>query len=131
MSPQDKILWMELLAVARGVARKAYAPYSGLKVGAAAFDVDGKIVRGCNVEVSSYGLTLCAEVGLIANLHSEGGQKLTHVAITNHKGKFLMPCGRCRQLLFEFSTDDCIINRQWVPAELLPEAFSSSDLPEN
>ena len=125
---RDGPLWERLYGLAADVTRHAYAPYSGLKVGAAAVSSDGVFLQGCNVESASYGLTLCAEVGPLAALVAQGGSQFTHVAILSADGRELLSCGRWRQLLYEFSTEDCLINRVWRVRDLLPEAFSDKDL---
>src|SRR5262249_62393271 len=83
------------------MAGRAYAPYSRLRVGAAGQADDGRIITGCNVENASYGLTLCAECGLVSALHATGGGALTAVSVVGGDGQPLLPCGRCRQLLIE------------------------------
>ena len=123
--------WASLRNAARKVASAAYAPYSKLSVGAAALVDDGRIVTGCNVENASYGLTLCAECGLVSDLHSSGGGRLIAVAVVAGDGKQLAPCGRCRQLLLEHGGPDCAID---VPegittvGEILPGAFDTEEL---
>ena len=93
--------WSALRAAAAEVAERAYAPYSRLRVGAAGETADGRVVVGCNVENASYGLTLCAECGLVSALHAAGGGTLTAVSVVSGDGQRLLPCGRCRQLLME------------------------------
>jgi cytidine deaminase len=113
---------------ALAAATRAYAPYSGLLVGAAALVDDGRIVTGCNVENASYGLTLCAECGLVSALAAGGGGRLVEVACVSAGGDDLTPCGRCRQLLSEHAVDTCTVNG--VPlVRLLPQPFGSGDLP--
>lgn len=112
-------------------ARRAHAPYSRLHVGAAAETDDGGIVTGCNVENASYGLTLCAECGLISALYDSGGGRLIAISITDDKGKLLMPCGRCRQLLMESGGPELLVDSVDGPRRLdslLPEAFSATEL---
>src|SRR4051812_45171550 len=99
-SPSE-IDWPALRALAVEVMGRAYAPYSGFAVGAAALVDDGRIVAGCNVENASYGLTLCAECGLVSELHRTGGGRLVAFTCVDHHGDLLTPCGRCRQLLHE------------------------------
>jgi cytidine deaminase len=109
----------------------AYAPYSTFPVGAAAIVDDGRIVSGCNVENASYGLTLCAECGLVSSLHATGGGRLIAFACVNRDGDVLMPCGRCRQLLWEHAAEGLLIDTHEGPvaiAELLPHAFGREDL---
>jgi cytidine deaminase len=124
--------WDALRAAALEAARTAYAPYSGLQVGAAALVDDGRTVTGCNVENASYGLTLCAECGLVSSLHRSGGGRLVAFACVSGTGERLMPCGRCRQLLWEHGgagllvdTDDGVVPMTAV----LPGAFGPEHLP--
>ncbi|MDQ3752441.1 MAG: cytidine deaminase, partial [Actinomycetota bacterium] len=108
-----------------------YAPYSNFRVGAAAFVDDGRIVTGCNVENASYGLSLCAECGLVSNLFVSGGGRLVAVCCVDAEGAPLMPCGRCRQLLLEVGGPGLLVDSAAGPrtlATLLPDAFSSEDL---
>ncbi len=119
--------WDELRAAARAAASRAYAPYSNFSVGAAALTDDGRLITGCNVENLSYGLTLCAECGLVSALHSGGGGRLRAVVVVSGSGEPCTPCGRCRQLLAEHATDDCLIDASGTPQtieELLPGGFS-------
>ena len=93
--------WPALRAAATAAAANAYAPYSQLQVGAAGLAPDGRMVAGCNVENASYGLTLCAECGLVSALHAAGARRLVAVSVVAADGAPLVPCGRCRQLLLE------------------------------
>ncbi len=121
--------WQELYKSAKEVAQRAYAPYSRLSVGAAGITRSKKIVLGCNVENASYGLTLCAECGLVSNMHSMGeGNTLTAVAVVDGDGNPLTPCGRCRQLLLEAGGEDLLVN-EVVLDKLLPGSFKPEDLP--
>jgi cytidine deaminase len=124
--------WPALRAAAVAAAGRAYAPYSGLRVGAAGQASDGQVVTGCNVENASYGLTLCAECGLVSALHASGATgPLTAVAIVAGDGEPLLPCGRCRQLLLEAGGGDLLVDTARGPVELkvlLPDAFSGTDL---
>ncbi|MCF2538549.1 cytidine deaminase [Streptomyces sp. FB2] len=110
---------------------RAYAPYSGFPVGVAALVDDGRTVTGCNVENASYGLGLCAECGLVSELQNTGGGRLTHFACVDGAGRTLVPCGRCRQLLYEFGGPDLLLD---TPAgilplsEMLPQAFGPDHL---
>ena len=125
--------WSQLRAAAAQVAERAYAPYSRLRVGAAALTGDGRVVVGCNVENASYGLTLCAECGLVSALHASGGGTLAAVSVASGDGQRLLPCGRCRQLLMEAGGPTLLVDTDAGPAalaELLPSAFTSADLPE-
>jgi cytidine deaminase len=127
--------WAQLRREAGGAAERAYAPYSRLVVGAAGMVADGRIVTGCNVENASYGLTLCAECGLVSALHAGGGGRLVAVSIVAGDGEPLVPCGRCRQLLFEAGGPDLLVDGGTGGAarrlaDLLPEAFGPVDLEE-
>ena len=118
--------WEKLRAAAVGAMRRAYAPYSGFPVGAAALVDDGRIVAGCNVENASYGLTLCAECGLVSELHASGGGRLVAFTCVDHHEQLLTPCGRCRQLLHEHGGPSLLIESTTGSRplrELLPEAF--------
>src|SRR6266568_5113412 len=100
MSPST-VDWEALRSAAREVMRSAYAPYSRYPVGAAALVDDGRVVVGCNVENASYGLALCAECGVVSALAAGGGGRLVALACVDGAGAVLLPCGRCRQLLWE------------------------------
>ena len=124
--------WDALRAAAVAAAGAAYAPYSRLSVGAAALCDDGRVVTGCNVENASYGLTLCAECTLVGQLRLSGGGRLAAVACRSGDGGLLLPCGRCRQVLYEFGGPECLVDAGQGPTRLdvlLPEAFGPSDLP--
>ena len=124
--------WDGLRAAAVAAAGAAYAPYSRLSVGVAALCDDGRVVTGCNVENASYGLGLCAECTLVGQLRLTGGGRLVAVACRSGTGELLMPCGRCRQVLYEFGGPDCLIDTSRGPAPLrdvLPDAFGPADLP--
>jgi cytidine deaminase len=131
--------WPGLRAAATAAAERAYAPYSGLRVGAAGLAADGHVVTGCNVENASYGLTLCAECGLVSALHASGAGEihasgaglLRAVAVVAGDGQPLLPCGRCRQLLLEAGGGDLLVDTAEGPVELkvlLPAAFTGTDL---
>ena len=123
--------WPGLRAAAAAAAGHAYAPYSGLRVGAAGLTADGRVVTGCNVENASYGLTLCAECGLVSALHAAGAGALRAVAVVAGDGDPLLPCGRCRQLLLEAGGGDLLVDTSEGPVELkvlLPAAFTGTDL---
>ena len=121
--------WAMLRREATAIAQRAYAPYSKLKVGVAGLVDDGRIVRGCNVENASYGLTLCAECGLVSEMHATGGGRLVAMACVDGDGNRLTPCGRCRQLLYEAGGRALLVDEQPI-LELLPGAFGPDDLPE-
>ncbi|MGH3255225.1 MAG: cytidine deaminase [Streptosporangiaceae bacterium] len=144
--------WPLLRAAATTAADRAYAPYSGLRVGAAGLTSDGRIISGCNVENASYGLTLCAECGLVSALHGSGAATpdppaapaaapapataadppaLVAVAVVAGDGAPLLPCGRCRQLLLEAGGATLLVDTEEGPVELdhlLPAAFTGTDL---
>jgi cytidine deaminase len=125
--------WTRLRAAAAEVAQRAHAPYSGLRVGAAGQVSDGRMVTGCNVENASYGLTLCAECGLVSALHASGGGALAAVSVLAGDGHRLVPCGRCRQLLLEAGGQGLLVDTDGGPVELsrlLPSPFTPADLAE-
>jgi cytidine deaminase len=129
----QEIDWSALKDAAIAAMRNAYAPYSHYPVGAAALVDDGRIVSGCNVENASYGVGLCAECGLVSNLSMTGGGKLVAFYCVDGAENILMPCGRCRQLLFEHSTEGMLL--QTVSGiktidQVLPDAFGPRDLAE-
>jgi cytidine deaminase len=126
-----EVNWPALRTAAQAAMTLAYAPYSGFPVGAAALVDDGRIVVGCNVENASYGLTLCAECGLVSALAASGGGRLLAMACVDGAGVALMPCGRCRQLLWEHGGAEMLIDHASGPmplANLLPHAFGPEDL---
>ena len=125
--------WPALREAATGAMRQAYAPYSNFPVGVAALVDDGRIITGCNVENASYGIGLCAECGLVSNLIISGGGRLIAVACVDAHGNALMPCGRCRQLLWEHGGADCLLDSVSgikPMSEILPDAFGPDDLIE-
>ena len=123
--------WEQLRAQAVEVMQRAYAPYSRYKVGVAGRVDDGRVVVGCNVENAAYGVALCAECGMVSQLHATGGGRLTHVVCVDGRGEVIMPCGRCRQLLFENGGPDMLL---WTVSgvrpmsEVLPDAFGPDAL---
>ncbi|WP_207948287.1 cytidine deaminase [Metallococcus carri] len=109
----------------------AYAPYSNFPVGVAGLVDDGRLVSGCNVENAAYGVTLCAECGMVSELQRTGGGRLVAVSCVNRDGEPLMPCGRCRQLLWEHGGPDCqVMTPLGVQSmsQVLPQAFGAHDL---
>ena len=126
--------WDALKAHAIEAMKTAYAPYSNFSVGAAALVDDGRIVTGCNVENASYGVGLCAECGLVSELTRTGGGKLVAFSCVDGDGNTLMPCGRCRQLLFEHAAPGMIletVSGKKLITEVLPDAFGPEDLKGN
>ncbi len=125
--------WDALRTAATGAMRNAYAPYSDFPVGVAALVDDGRIITGCNVENASYGIGLCAECGLVSNLIISGGGRLIAVACVDRHGNALMPCGRCRQLLWEHGGAECLLDSVSgikAMSDILPDAFGPDDLIE-
>ena len=125
--------WAALRAAAVEVARHAYAPHSGLHVGAAGLADDGRLLAACNVENASYGLTLCAECGLVSMLRAAGAQRLVAVSIVAGDGAPLAPCGRCRQVLWDNGGPGLLIDGGAAGepvrlAALLPGAFGAAAL---
>lgn len=120
-----------LLTHARVALLNAYAPYSSMRVGAAALFDDGSIVTGVNVENASFGLTICAERCAIAAAVAQGKRRLCALAITSDHYKPLPPCGACRQVIAEFSEDDAVVileemdgkSKIFHISELLPLAY--------
>jgi cytidine deaminase len=128
---QPEIDWPALRDVARDAMTHAYSPYSKFPVGAAALVDDGRVVSGCNVENASYGVTLCAECSLVSQLAMTGGGRLVAFACVDGQGACLMPCGRCRQLLYEFGGDELLVDtpRGVLPmTDVLPQAFGPQHL---
>ncbi len=124
--------WDLLRRTAVEATKAAYAPYSGLQVGVAAVVDDGRLITGCNVENASYGLGLCAECTMVGQLRLTGGGRLVAVACRSGAGDLLMPCGRCRQLLWEFGGPDCLVDTPSgiLPmSAVLPDAFGPEHLP--
>ena len=130
--------WAALREAANVAMKKAYVPYSKFPVGAAALTDDGRIVSGCNVENASYGLTLCAECSLVSELAMSasagaGPAKLVALTCVDGHGNILMPCGRCRQLLFEHSAKGMVLETVSgfkTIDEVIPDAFGPRDLDE-
>jgi cytidine deaminase len=123
--------WEPLRSAARAAMANAYAPYSDFPVGAAALVDDGRVVVGCNVENASYGVGLCAECGLVSALHAGGGGRLVAFTCCDHTGARLMPCGRCRQLLWEHGGAELLVDTpsgERAMREVLPDAFGPADL---
>ena len=133
MTATDAIDWESLRDRAREAMAKAYVPYSEFPVGAAAIVDDGRVVSGCNVENASYGLTLCAECVLVGNLQMTGGGLLRAFYCVDAGGNVLMPCGRCRQLLYEFRAPGMeLMTTQGIKTmdQVLPDAFGPQHLEE-
>jgi len=125
--------WKALRDAANAAIPHAYVPYSKFPVGVAALVDDGRIIWGCNVENASYGLTLCAECALVSTLHMTGGGKLVAFTCVDGKGQILMPCGRCRQLLFEHSAEGMLLETVSgikTIDEVIPDAFGPRTLEE-
>ena len=123
--------WDALRALAADALTHAYVPYSKFPVGVAAIVDDGRIITGANVENASYGLTLCAECALVSTLHMTGGGKLVAFACVDGHGNALMPCGRCRQLLYEHSAEGMLlatVSGIKTIDEVLPDAFGPRTL---
>lgn len=124
----ERVDWEELRAEAAEAAGRAYAPYSGIPAGAAAQLDDGSILTGCTVESSTYGLSLCAECGLVSALYDSGGGRFVGVTIADLDGNLLTPCGRCRQLLFETGGAELLVDSPDGPRrldQLFPETTAT------
>ena len=128
---EESVDWEWLRAEAVEVSARAYAPYSNYRVGAAAVTDAGRIVVGCNVENAGYGVTLCAECGVVSQLHATGGGRLVAFVCVNGAGDVIMPCGRCRQLLWENGGPGLVLmtpEGERTMADILPQAFGPADL---
>jgi len=126
-----EIDWGVLREAAIEAMGRAYAPYSNFPVGAAALVSDGRVISGCNVENASYGLTLCAECALVSALHMTGGGLFVAFTCVDGNGQTLMPCGRCRQLLYEHSAPGMLletVSGVRTIDEVLPDAFGPRQL---
>ena len=131
MTVAEEFDWDALREAAVEVSHHAYAPYSHFPVGAAGVADDGRVLVGCNVENAAYGVVLCAECGMVSELHRSGGGRLTHVVCVDRDGAVIMPCGRCRQLLWEHGGADLqLMTAHGVRrmADVLPDAFGPDDL---
>lgn len=127
----SKVDWQELRAAAARIMHRAYAPYSKFPVGAAALVDDGRIVTGCNVENAAYGVTLCAECGVVSQLHATGGGRLVALSCVDASTEPILPCGRCRQLLWETGGPRMLVDSKDGPltmAQLLPFGFGPQDI---
>ncbi len=132
MATGNEIPWDALFEAARGVQQQAYAPYSKFPVGAALLAEDGQIITGCNVENSSYGLSVCAERHAIGSAVGRGVRRFRAVAIVANSEEPCPPCGTCRQVLAEFCGPDTPVRSRtpdgtearYTLAELLPHAFN-------
>ncbi len=132
-SESESVDWSVLKAAAIDAMHRAYAPYSDFPVGAAALVDDGRIVSGCNVENASYGVGLCAECSLVSNLTMTGGGKLVAFTCVDGNEDVLMPCGRCRQLLYEHSAPGMVletVSGMKTIGQVLPDAFGPRQLEE-
>lgn len=132
-SDHDGVDWVALKSAAIDAMKRAYAPYSNFPVGAAALVDDGRIVSGCNVENASYGVGLCAECSLVSNLAMTGGGKLVAFTCVDGNEDVLMPCGRCRQLLYEHSAPGMVletVSGMKTIDQVLPDAFGPRQLEE-
>jgi cytidine deaminase len=132
-SEPESIDWSALKTAAVEAMKRAYAPYSDFPVGAAALVDDGRIVSGCNVENASYGVGLCAECSLVSNLAMTGGGKLVAFTCVDGNEEVLMPCGRCRQLLYEHSAPGMVletVSGTKTIDQVLPDAFGPRQLKE-
>ena len=127
----SEVDWTALRAAAVEAMHHAYAPYSNFAVGVAGLVDDGRVVVGCNVENAAYGVALCAECGMVSQLHVTGGGRLVAVACVDGTGQPLMACGRCRQLLWENGGPDCLVDTPSgikAMSEILPDAFGPANL---
>jgi cytidine deaminase len=124
--------WSVLRGAAKQIAQRSYSPYSHVRVGAAAITDTGEIIVGTNVENASYGLSTCAEVSMISALVSGGGRKIVAVTTSSGDGEYMAPCGRCRQVLYEFGGPELLVDGPFgarTMASFLPDAFGPDDVP--
>ncbi|MHB1499834.1 MAG: cytidine deaminase [Candidatus Dormibacteria bacterium] len=133
MAQAEPVDWITLRATAKEVARRAYAPWSKLHVGAAGLTDQHAVISGCNVENASFGLSLCAECGLVSALRAQGGERIVALSVVTEDGLPLAPCGRCRQVLLEHGGPELPIDQgenaePITLGELLPGAFDPSEL---
>ena len=131
MAPLTEERWQQLHAAAVEAMGRAYAPYSGFPVGVAGLAEDGRLLSACNVENASYAVGLCAECGLVSDLVRSGGGRLVAVWCVDARGETLMPCGRCRQLLWEHGGPECLLRTpegDLTLDDVLPQAFGPQDL---
>ena len=130
---EREVDWPALRSAAVDAMHHAYVPYSSFPVGVAGLVDDGRVVSGCNVENAAYGVALCAECGMVSQLHLTGGGRLVAVACVDRHGRPLMACGRCRQLLWQNGGPDCLVDTPSgvrPMSEVLPDAFGADDLRE-
>lgn len=126
---------IELIARAREMTRRSYAPYSGYHVGAALLGSNGKVYTGCNIESAAYGATICAERAAIANAFADGCQSFIRAAVISDHNEICTPCGICRQMLYEFSDHLVVLCcsadgkvLELPVEELLPHGFGASSM---
>lgn len=127
----DDAVWEDLTDAAREALVQSYSPYSRFPVGAAGRAEDGRTVVGANIENAAYGVTLCAECSMVSDLFRTGGGRLTAFVCVNGAGDVIMPCGRCRQLLYEHRAPGMEIMTPWGPwsmDDVLPQAFGPQDI---
>lgn len=123
--------WAALKTRATALMEQAYAPYSHYRVGVAGLVDDGRVVGGCNVENAGLGVTLCAECGMVSELIATGGGRLVAVSCVNGNGETIMPCGRCRQLIWEHGGGACLLDTPQgvlTMEQVLPQAFGPDTL---
>jgi cytidine deaminase len=128
----SEIDWSVLRAAAQRIAQRSYSPYSKVRVGAAGLTDTGEIIVGTNVENASYGLSFCAEVSMCGVLIAGGNRRIVAVSTVSGDGEYMSPCGRCRQILYEFGGADLLVDGPNGPrrmADFLPDAFGPDDVP--
>lgn len=126
---------LELIAAAQAMLERAYAPYSGYRVGAALLGTNGKVYTGCNIESAAYSATICAERAALCRAVSNGCRSFEKLAVISSGDEMCTPCGVCRQMLYEFSEDLIVLccngagEYQTIPLQhLLPYGFGAFNL---
>jgi cytidine deaminase len=132
--PTDRV-WTTLTERAMGAMERAYAPYSGFRVGAALLAADGSVTEGCNVENAAYPAGICAERAAVAAAVTRGVRSFRALVIATEADRPASPCGMCRQVLMEFAPELSVVSvtrsgadARWSMAELLPHAFTPTSL---